>query len=416
MKILVLGAGVVGVTTAFELSKAGYDITVIDRKHEPAMETSYGNAGLIAPGHSYAWTTQKLPKYLITSLFEQQRTFRFKFQWDLAMWRWGIQFIRQCTKNKMSENTQRKHRLCTYSQMIFHRLINETGIQYHQNRKGLIYIFRSVESFRDGQKKLSILRPVMENLQILSYEDLLKLEPALQSTQDEINGGIYCPTDESGSCRDFTLQLFEICKKMGVDFHFNTTIKEVVINNKKIEKVICDQEDYKADTYVLSLASYSPMFSKMVGDYLPIYPVKGYSFTVPIIDMVKSPTHGGIDEDNLLAFSLMGDQIRFTSVAEISGYDTTCTPSDFIKMEELANCLFPDAFDFSKIEYWSGLRPMTPNGSPILGRGKMNNLYFNTGHGHLGWTMCAGSAKITRNLIEGREPEIDLSGMTLDTH
>ena len=331
------------------------------------------------------------------------------------MWRWGVQFIRQCTTKKMGENTRRKHRLSTYSQCNLHRIIDDTGILYHQNKKGLIYIFRSPESFRDGREKLDILQPVMQNLQLLSCEELLKLEPALKWIQSEISGGIYSSTDESGSCRDFTIQLSEICRERGVDFHFDTTVKEIIKNGCQIEKIVSDKGDLKADNYILSFAAYSPMFAKMVGDYLPIYPVKGYSFTVPIIDFDKAPEHGGIDEDNLLSFSLLGDHIRFTSVAEISGYDTTCTPSDFIKMVELANSLFPDAFDFSQIDYWAGLRPMTPNGSPIFGRGKMNNLYFNTGHGHLGWTMCSGSARITADLIEGRKPEIDLEGMTLDT-
>ena len=415
MQILILGAGVIGVTTAYELLKAGHDVTILDRNPKPALETSYGNAGLIAPGHSYAWTTPKLPKNLFKSLYEKKRAFRFKFQWDLAMWRWGLQFIHHCTKKKMGENTRRKHRLSIYSQGHLHRLIDETEIQYHQNSNGLIYIFRSAESFQDGQKKLSILQPVMENLQLLSRRELLRLEPALQNMKTQISGGVYCSTDESGSCRDFTKKLTEICRNKGVNFHFDTTLTEIIKSGPIIEKVISDKGDFHADVYVLSLAAHSPTFAKMVGDYLPIYPVKGYSFTVPIINRDKVPTHGGIDEDNLLAFSLMGDRIRFTSVAEISGYDTTCTPSDFINMVELANSLFPDAFDFSQIEYWAGLRPMTPNGSPIFGRGKMRNLYYNTGHGHLGWTMCTGSARITADLIEGKKVEIDLEGMTLNT-
>ena len=415
MRILILGAGVIGVSTAYELLRAGHDVTVIDRKPEPALETSYGNAGLIAPGHSYAWTTPKLPKNLFKSLYDKQRAFRFTFQWDLAMWRWGLQFIRQCTQTKMAENTRRKYRLSIYSQSHFQRLIDETGIQYHGNREGLIYIFRSTESFLEGQEKLALLQPLMKNLQLVSRTELLELEPALQGTKTQIKGGIYCSTDESGSCRDFTLLLSEICRDQGVDFHFNTTVTEIIKKGGEIEKVISDKGDFYADVYVLSFAAYSPWFSKMVGDYLPIYPVKGYSFTVPIIDMDKAPTHGGIDEDNLLAFSLIGDRIRFTSVAEISGYDTTYTPSDFINMVKLANSLFPDAFDFSQIEYWAGLRPMTPNGAPIFGRGKMKNFYYNTGHGHLGWSMCTGSARITADLIEGRKVEIDLEGMTLDT-
>ena len=415
MHILILGAGVIGVTTAYELVKSGHDVTVIDRKHEPALETSYGNAGLIAPGHSYAWTTPKLPKKLFKSLFEKQRAFRFTFQWDLAMWRWFLQFIRQCTRIKMGVNTLRKHRLCIYSQKYLHQLIDETGIRYHQNKQGLIYIFRSAESFKEGKEKLSMLLPVMDNLHLLNRDDLFDLEPALRRTKTQISGGIYCSTDESGSCRDFTIQLSKICRDKGIDFHFDTNVTEIINNGRKIEKVISDKGDFQADEYVLSFASYSPIFSKMVGDYLPIYPVKGYSFTVPIIDMDRAHIRGGIDEDNLLAFSLMGERIRFTSVAEISGFDTKCNPSDFITMVELANSLFPDAFDFSQIEYWAGLRPMTHNGSPICGRGKMKNLYFNTGHGHLGWSMCTGSAKITTDLIEGRKSEIDLEGMILDT-
>ena len=415
MRILILGSGVIGVTTAYELVNAGHDVTVIDRKPEPALETSYGNAGLIAPGHSYAWTTPKLPKNLFKSLYEKQRAFRFTFQWDLAMWRWGLQFIRQCSNKKMVENTHRKHRLSIYSQKLLHQLVDETGIHYHQNREGLIYIFRSAESFREGREKLGILQPLMHNLQLLNREELLKLEPALQWMQSEISGGIYCSTDETGSCRDFTLHLAEKCRDQGVNFHFDTTVINVKINGGRIIKVISDKGEFKADKYVLSIAAYSPRIARMVGDYLPSYPVKGYSFTVPILDMDRAPVHGGIDEDNLLAFSLMGDRIRFTSVAEISGYDTTCTPADFIKMVELADSLFPDAFDFSQIEYWAGLRPMTPNGSPIFGKGKMKNLYFNTGHGHLGWSMCTGSARITADLIEGRKPDIDLEGMTLDT-
>ena len=413
MHILILGAGVIGVTTAYELLKAGHEVTVIDRQPEPALETSFGNAGLIAPGHSYAWTTPKLPRNLFKSLFEKKRAFRFKFQWDPAMWYWGIQFLRQCTYKNMAVNTLRKHRLCSYSQNCFHHLIDETNISYHENKKGLIYFFRSKESFLEGKQKLAMLKPVMNNLQLLNRTELFQLEPALKGTKAEIFGGIYCPTDESGSCRDFTFKLGEICREKGVCFHFQTTILNIEKDKCNVKKIITDKGDFQADKYILACAAYSPLIAKMVGDYLPIYPVKGYSITVPIIDYEKVPVHSGIDEDNLLAFSLLGDKIRFTSVAEISGYDTTHTPSDFTVMVNLTESLFPNAFDFSKIEYWAGLRPMPPNGSPILGTGKMKNLYFNTGHGHLGWTMCAGSAKITSHLISGQKPELDLEGMTL---
>ena len=413
MKIIIIGAGIIGISTAYELLKSGYDVAVVDRNSEPAMETSYGNAGLIAPGHSYAWTTPKLPKNLMKSLFEKQRAFRFKFQWDPSMWYWGIQFLLQCTQKKMTENTLRKHRLSTYSQKLFHQVVNETDIQYFQNKLGLIYIFRTDQSFHNGKQKMAMLNTVMDNLQILNRDELLNIEPALKWSQAEISGGIFCSTDESGSCKDFTYKLAEICQKKGATFHFDTKVLNIEKKKKKITRLITDKIDFKADNYILCCAAYSPFIAKMVGDYLPIYPVKGYSMTIPIINNIRSPIHSGIDEDNLLAFSLIGNKIRFTSIAEISGYNTNYKASDFTNMIQLTQSLFPDAFDFSKIEYWAGLRPMTPNGSPIFGKGKMENLYINSGHGHLGWTMCAGSAKIISHLISGKKPDLDLEGMTL---
>ena len=414
MKVVILGAGIIGVTTAYELLRAGYEVSIIDRQLEPAMETSFGNAGLIAPGHSYAWTTPKLPGNLLISLLQKQRAFRFKFHWDPAMWRWGLHFLYQCTHKRMAENTLRKHRLCSYSQKCFHQLVDETNINYHENRRGLIYFFRSRESFREGENKLTMLKPVMNNLQLLNRTELFQLEPTLEGVQSEIYGGIYCPTDESGDCRKFTLELANICKEKGVVFHYDTTIEKIEKVGSQLKRVFTSKGDFQADIYILSLAAYSSFIAQMAGDYLPVYPIKGYSFTVPIKDREKAPVHGGIDEDNMLAFSLMGDKIRFTSVAEICGFDTSHKPSDFEHIVELAHSLFPGAFDFSKIQYWAGLRPMTPNGSPIFGTGKIENLFYNTGHGHLGWTMAAGSAKITADLIAGVYPEINLEGMVLN--
>ncbi|MBC8256006.1 MAG: D-amino acid dehydrogenase [Candidatus Marinimicrobia bacterium] len=415
MHILILGAGVIGVTTAYELLKKGHEVSIIDRQPEPAMETSFGNAGLIAPGHSYAWTTPKLPGNLFKSIYQKKRAFRFKFQWDPAMWYWGIKFIRQCTIKNMTENTLRKHKLSSYSQVCFHQLVEETNIKYHENKKGLIYFFRSEESFFEGKQKLTMLKPMMSNLQILSRDELLQKEPALLESQSNIFGGIYCSSDESGSCRDFTLSLVDICRKMGAKFHFNTNVQSIKNDNQFVNRIEADKGSFQADQYVLACAAFSPIIAKMVGDYLPIYPVKGYSITVPIINHEKVPLHSGIDEDNMLAFSLMGDYLRFTSVAEISGYDTRHKPSDFKEIIDIAKSLFPSVCDFSRVEYWAGLRPMTPNGAPIFGKGRMDNLFFNTGHGHLGWTMCSGSAKITASLIEGQKPELDLEGMTLAT-
>jgi len=225
MHVLIIGAGVIGITASYELLKAGHEVSIIERQPEPALETSFGNAGLIAPGHSYAWTTPKLPGNLFKSLF-QKKAFRFKFQWDPAMWVWGVQFLRQCTQSKMEENTLRKHRLSSYSQQCFHELIDDIKIEYHENKKGLIYIFRTCKSFQEGKQKLSMLKSVMDNLQLLNRNELIQLEPILKDAEENIFGAIYCPSDESGSCRDFTIKLIEICKQKGGKFFFNTTAKD----------------------------------------------------------------------------------------------------------------------------------------------------------------------------------------------
>ena len=414
MEVLILGAGVIGVTTAYELVNEGYQVTVIDRQSKPAMETSFGNAGLISPGHSFAWTTPKLPGNLMKSLFQKQRVFRFKLHWCPGLIRWGFNFIRHCTSENMRINTARKLRLCSFSQEKLHELIQETRLEYDQNKKGLIYIYRSDEALNEGIKKLKLLQPIMDKLDLLNTDELIKIEPALDHLKSQISGGIYCNTDESGNCHKFTQKLAKLCLEKGVKFQFDETITRLETKREKVQKVITNKNEYTADVYVLALASHSTFFARKLGDYLPIYPVKGYSITLPIVDFSKAPVHGGIDEDNLLAFSLMANSIRFTSVAEIAGYDTSHKPSDFSYMVDLADSLFPDALDFTNIKYWAGLRPMTPNGSPIFGNGKMKNLFYNTGHGHLGWTMACGSAKITADLITGRKPNIDLEGMLLN--
>ncbi len=413
MRIIILGAGIIGITTAWELQKSGHEITIIDRQSAPALETSFGNAGLIAPGHSYAWTSPKLPGNLFKSIFKRQQAFRFKWQWDPNMWRWGLRFLMQCRRSKMIENTLRKHSLSFYSQQQFQKLTDELEIEYHQNRRGLIYIFRTPESFLDGKAKMEILKDKMANLQLLNSEELLDREPALKNMLPNPAGGIFCSTDESGCCHDFASALAADCERNGVQFQYDTSIFSLKQKNRKLTSIITDKGEFETDVCVMALAAYSPLLAKKVGDYLPIYPVKGYSLTVPIVDVEKAPVHSGIDEDNLLAFSMMGDRIRFTSVAEISGYDIACTPADFTAMTKQVDSLFPNAMDFSKADYWAGLRPMTPNGAPIFGRGRLDNLFYNTGHGHLGWTMCAGSAKITAHLINGKTPEISLSGMTV---
>ena len=414
MRVLILGAGVIGVTTAYELANDGHQITVIDRQSKPAMETSFGNAGLICPGHSFAGTTPKLPGNLMKSLFQKQQVFRYKLHWSPGLIRWGLRFLQQCTGENMKTNTNRKLLLCSYSQTELHDLTAKTGLDYDQKTNGLIYIYRSNKTFNEAKDKLNLLSSLDDKMELLDTSELITIEPALEPTQSKLSGGIYCKTDESGNCFKFTTKLSNLCQKMNVTFNHDEIISRFETKGDKVQKVITNKNEYSADIYVIALGSYSSLFAKQIGDYLPVYPVKGYSITMPIFDVSKAPFHSGIDEDNMLAFSLIGDCIRFTSIAEIAGYNTGFKPSDFSYMVNLAESLFPDAFDFTSIKYWAGLRPMTPNGSPIFGNGKMKNLFYNTGHGHLGWTMACGSAKITADLITGRKPKLSLEGMLLN--
>jgi len=395
MKIIILGSGVIGVTTAFELQKDGHEVTIIDRQPKPAMETSYANAGLIAPGH------------LFKSIYRKDQVFRFTPNLNPQLLRWGWRFLKECTKSKSIQNTEKKFQLCRYSQQKFHKVIDETGIQFDRVQNGLLYLYRSQEDLDEGAEKAEILRNQNLKLEIIDRNRVCEIEPSLEPVKEKIAGAIFSPSDEAGDTRQFTEKLSHICKQKGAEFKFNTTVKKLISENDRIHNVITDRGNFKADAFILAMGSFSPKLAKPLGIYLPIYPVKGYSITIPVQNNSLTPTGAGIDEHHFLGYARFGDRVRFTSIAEISDYSTAHSPSDFEFIINAAKDLFPKAGDFSSAEYWAGLRPMTPEGIPILGRSKFENLYFNTGHGHLGWTMACGSAKIVADLIGGRETEIE---------
>ena len=407
MHILILGAGVIGVSTAYELLKDGHDVTIIDRQSAPAMETSFKNGGLIAPGHSFALSGEKIPFSSFFSKNQKNSSFRFKFQWDLNFWKWGIQFLKHLRSGKSQNLTLKKCEFCLYSQRIYHKTLKETGISIKHSKTGLIYFFRTEDSLEKAIINSEFLQQISNSYKNLNGDELISLEPALGPIKNEIAGGIYCTTDESVDCKKFVDELMNDMYGK-IECHFNTTIQKIISDSEKVRRVITDRGEFEADAYILCLASYSPFYAKQVGDELPIYPIKGYSVTVPIKDEKNVPVIGGIDEDNHLAFSRIGNNVRFTSIAEIAGFDLSHELSDFHYLIEKGKSLFPSVLDWQKADYWAGLRPMTTNGLPVLGKGKMDNLFYNTGHGQLGWTMACGSAKITADLVSNRIPEIDL--------
>lgn len=412
MTTVVLGAGLVGVTTAWTLAKEGHKVVVVDRQKEAACETSFANAGLVAPGHALTWASPRAPGILIKSLFRSDQALRLRLNADPQMWRWCWKFLLNCTSEKARRNTIRKLKLCVYSQQRLQALVAETGIEYDGARKGLLYVYRDAESLARGKANMRILAENGQRMETVDPDRIAALEPAFEASRTKIAGGIYCPDDEQGDSRKFTVALAEKARKeLGVEFKFEHAITGFEASGDRVERVLTDKGAIAGERFVLALGSWSSRIARPLGLDIPVYPVKGYSATVPIAGMNGAPAIGGVDENNLVAWCRMGDRLRLTATAEFSGYDTSYRAADFAKMLATARDLFPQGGDYARASYWACLRPMTPEGTPIFGRGRHRNLWLNTGQGHMGWTMACGSAQIAADLIAGRKPEIDTEGM-----
>lgn len=411
MKAVVMGAGVAGVANAYYLAKEGFQVTVIDRQAGPAMETSFANAGMIAPGHSFTWNSPSAPMKLLRSLFGAKTSLRLKLSADPRFYAWGLQFLRNCTAARAREKTLVKLSLCLYSQQATRQVAAEAAIEYDRLGNGILYLYRDKANLEGGVAHMHMMREQGLKIDVLDPEGCARVEPALAPVKHRIAGAIHCPDDESGDCAKFTAGLAEACRRLGVAFRYGTTVQGIDVTGDAATGVLTDKGRIEGDVYVLSLGSYSPLVAKKLGINLPVYPVKGYSLTLPIDGHNGAPSVPTVDEENLVAVTRLGDRMRMTATAEFSGYDNSNRPSDFDHMIAAARDLYPDSCDFSKPQYWSCLRPMTPDGPPIVGRGRQKNLYLNTGHGHMGWTMACGTGRIATDIIVGRKPEIDASGM-----
>ena len=413
MKILVLGGGVVGVATAYHLLKDGHEVAVIDRQPPAQGGASYGNAGLISTGHAYAWASPKALTTLLQSFIHKDPTFKMRLRPDPQLIRWGLKFLRECNDAAVRRNTLAKHQLSVYSQRVQGEMAEETGVQYHRNNGGLLYLYRTPEALESGAATKKILQEDGQKLEVVDAKRVFEIDPSLAHMQDRISGAVFSPDDESGNSRLFTEGLLEICQKKGGTFDGTTTIERIEASGDRIERVITNRGELTADAYVLCLGSWSPLLVKHLGVPLSVYPVKGYSVTIPVEGDHTPPAVGGIDEERKLAYSPLGDQVRLTTVAEFTGYDTTHTPQDFEYLLASARDLLPNAGNYDKAEQWAGLRPMTPDSLPVLGTARHRNLYFNTGHGHMGWTMACGTARLTADLVAERTPEIPVDHLKL---
>lgn len=412
MKTLVLGAGIVGITTAYELHRTGHHVTVLDRGPEPASFTSHSNAGLFAPGHAYAWSSPAAPGILLRSLWRGDQAMRFRWSTDLRFWRWMWRFWNECTIERAALNTTRKVGLCNYSLAIFHETVASTGIAFDGRNGGLLYIYRKAAALEAASCKSRILSDNGCRIETLDPDATARIDPALGPVKDRIAGALYAPDDESGDCHMFCRNMADWLKTRGVDFRFGTAVTGFETDGDTVTAILTDRGSERADVVVLSLGVYSPYLARQLGHDLPIYPVKGYAMTAPFTRHNNPPTIGGVDEESLIAYAPYGDRLRVTGTAEFAGFDLGYRPADFASMQAAMRSLFPDGADWSRVTYWAGLRPMTPEGTPILGRSRFRNLFFNTGQGHMGWTMSHGAARIIADLVAGRRPEISLEGFS----
>lgn len=404
MQITVLGGGIVGLTTAYELMRQGHKVTVIEKNDAVAVETSWGNAGMIAPGHSFAWSSPHAPLIMLKSLVMRDQSLRFKPSLDPRLWTWSLQFLAQCTHKRSEFNTIRKHKLASYSQSIFHETLAELDLKFDRVSRGILYFYRSQARLDAGINHMKIMGRLGQKIEILDRANVLALEPSLQAVGHKIAGGIYCPTDETGDCNKFGTALAAHLVSNGVEIRTGEEVLELEASGDEITGVRTSKGRSKADLYVMCLANGASRVARKIGISLPIYPVKGYSLTIPVGNKKASPTIGSVDEENLVAISPFGERVRVTATAEFAGYDTTYKPDDFKFMASVVRELYPEGAEHDQAQMWAGLRPMTPTNLPIIGRKKHRNIFYNTGHGHIGWTMSHGSARLAADVISGRTP------------
>jgi D-amino-acid dehydrogenase len=414
MKAVVIGAGVVGVTTAYYLAKSGHEVTVVERESEVATVASAGNAGLIAPTHSFGWASPTAPMELLRSLTVEDTALRVNPFKAPTMAAWGLRFLRECTADRARRNTLVKLRLAQYSQRKLNEIAETEKIEYHDIHAGLLYLYRDPKRFEAGVAKWKLIRDHGQPQEILDPDGVAELEPALAPVKHKLAGAIYGPTDSSGDSVKFTRDLQAVCERMGSRFLLGTGVKRLIAKGDRIEALETEAGDsIGGDVFVLSAGVHSPQIARTVGVRLPIAPAKGYTATFPVKDGGAVPRIGAVDEELLVAWCRMGDKLRMTSSAEFTGYETTYRDRDFRIIRKLAESLLPQAADYDRGTYRACNRPMTPDGPPILGTAKHQNLYINSGHGHMGFTMACGTSRIVADLIDGRKTEIPVEGMTL---
>jgi D-amino-acid dehydrogenase len=401
------------VASAYFLAKAGHQVEVVDRQSGPALETSFGNAGEVSPGYSAPWAGPGVPIKAIKWMLMQHSPLVVWPLLDMAMWRWGAMMLANCTEKAYALNKSRMVPIAEYSRDVLKALRADTGIRYDDRAQGTLQLFRTQKQLDSIGGDVAVLKQYGVPFEVLDREGFCKVEPALQLTKEKFVGALRLPGDETGDCFKFTNRLAEMAAALGVSFRWNTRIDALQVGGGAITGVHTDAGLLQADKVVLALGSYSAALLEPVGIRIPVYPVKGYSITVPITDVQYAPQSTIMDESHKVAVTRLGDRIRVGGTAELAGYSLNLREPRRATLNHVVSDLFPRGGDVSQATFWCGLRPMTPDGTPIIGPTPVQNLLLATGHGTLGWTMACGTGRVIADLVSGKPPDIDVSGLAM---
>jgi len=416
MKILILGSGVIGTTSAYYLAKAGHEVTVVERQPGPGLETSFGNAGELSYGYASPWAGPGIPVKAIKWLLMVDGPLVIRPMLDPRMWLWGLQLLANCTERAYALNKSRMVRVAEYSRDKMIELRAATGIAYEGREQGTLQLFREQKQLDHIHGDVEVLKQYGVPYQVLDPKGCIAAEPGLATAAVPFVGALRLPNDDTGDCRLFTEAMSRLAAAAGVTFQFGTEIQGIRTEGDRVTGVATANGTLTADTYIGALGSYTPGMVAPLGIRLPVYPIKGYSLTVPVIDDAVAPVSTVMDETYKVATTRFDDRIRVGGTAEIAGWDRTLRPHRRGPLERSLRDLFPRAGDVGKATFWCGLRPMTPDGTPVIGRTRYGNFYLNTGHGTLGWTMAAASGQLIADLVAGRKPDIDTSDLDLSRY
>ncbi|WCE07672.1 D-amino acid dehydrogenase [Pseudomonas sp. JBR1] len=416
MRVLVLGSGVIGTTSAYYLARQGFEVVVVDRQAGPALETSHANAGQVSPGYASPWAAPGVPLKALKWLFQKHAPLAIRLTGDSNQYLWMAQMLRNCTAARYAVNKERMVRLSEYSRDCLDELREDTGIAYEGRQLGTTQIFRTQQQVDAAAKDIAVLERSGVPFELLDRDGVARVEPALAAVKHKLAGGLRLPNDQTGDCFLFTNRLAEEARRLGVEFRFGAEIQQLSANGDHLDGVRVDGELLTADYYVLALGSYSPQLLAPLGIRAPVYPLKGYSLTVPIVDASMAPTSTILDETYKVAITRFDDRIRVGGMAEICGFDLSLDPRRRATLEMITGDLYPRGGDLAQASFWTGLRPATPDGTPIVGATRYRNLFLNTGHGTLGWTMACGSGRLLADLIARKQPQISAEGLDISRY